>query len=75
MAPGRLTGQDKLRPALSMGSRTGRSMFFNVELRAAQREAGRNARGMWSGNYAVPWRYRARVAAGERPTACSHEAK
>jgi endonuclease YncB( thermonuclease family) len=40
----------------------------------AQREAERAGLGMWVGRYVVPWRYRACVRAGGRPSECSDEA-
>ncbi|WP_420887837.1 thermonuclease family protein [Bradyrhizobium yuanmingense] len=40
----------------------------------AQNEARRTERGMWAGSYVEPWRFRACVAAGRRPAACSDEA-
>jgi endonuclease YncB( thermonuclease family) len=39
-----------------------------------QREAERAGRGMWSGSYVEPWRYRACIRAGGRPAGCSDDA-
>lgn len=41
----------------------------------AQAEARRNERGIWSGSFIEPWRYRACVKEGSRPLECSDEAR
>jgi endonuclease YncB( thermonuclease family) len=41
---------------------------------SAQHEADRAGRGLWSGSYVVPWRYRDCVRAGGRPSQCSDDA-
>lgn len=38
---------------------------------AAQQSAERGARGIWSGSFVEPWRYRACIRAGGRPQPCS----
>ena len=39
----------------------------------AQNEACRSERGMWSGSFVEPWRFRACVRLGGRPATCSDE--
>ncbi|WP_420970822.1 thermonuclease family protein [Bradyrhizobium sp. B120] len=39
----------------------------------AEAEARGKQRGMWSGQFVVPWRYRQCIGAGGRPNACSVE--
>ncbi|WP_316234910.1 MULTISPECIES: thermonuclease family protein [unclassified Bradyrhizobium] len=41
----------------------------------AQRGAEKAGRGMWSGSFVEPWRYRDCVRAGGRPAACSDDAE
>lgn len=41
---------------------------------AAQRGAEKARRGMWSGSFGEPWKYRACVKAGGRPEECSDDA-
>ncbi|MET4487656.1 thermonuclease family protein [Bradyrhizobium sp. LA7.1] len=40
----------------------------------AQRGAEKGERGIWSGSFVEPWRYRACVKVGGRPAACSDDA-
>lgn len=41
----------------------------------AQSEARSSERGIWSGSFVEPWRYRACVKLGGRPATCSDEAR
>jgi endonuclease YncB( thermonuclease family) len=41
----------------------------------AQAEAHRNERGIWSGSFVEPWRYRDCIRLGGRPALCSDEAR
>ena len=41
---------------------------------AAQREAERSRRGLWTGSYIEPWRYRLCIRSGGRPAECSDDA-
>jgi endonuclease YncB( thermonuclease family) len=40
----------------------------------AQRDAGRDVRGIWAGSYVEPWRYRSCIRANGRPAECSDDA-
>ena len=48
--------------------------FSKGRYEAAQRDAERAGRGIWSGSYVEPWLYRACIRAQGRPAACSDDA-
>ncbi|MEY9148724.1 endonuclease YncB(thermonuclease family) [Bradyrhizobium elkanii] len=48
--------------------------FSKGRYEAAQRDAERTGRGIWSGSYVEPWLYRACIRANGSPTSCSDDA-
>ncbi len=47
--------------------------YSKGKYRAAQREAERSSRGIWSGSYVAPWLYRACIKLGGRHEVCSDD--